>query len=721
MNPIKGILGGVGKTAQSAGQDTARKLLTAVPNPAQMVYSLGLGIGPLIKNIVEASKEKENQKQSKLPADKRPVTQKDQVKSTTAINKQQKLLIQQITLSNKLLKEIKTIQAKQLHSINRQTLMELGETSMINLNIGKGKKKGQLSRGELSADGGVQPQTKLSSMEFPAEAKVAVMGVLGALIAKELWGALPEEIKDELAKTATSIGEVVANAVGSAFKWGIENAPLTTIVASALAVKLSGLWSVMKGAYNLGEWMMKPVAAEAAAKAASKPTIEPPPAVPKPAVPQMPTAPAKDIELYRNRGEVGLQRAGYSAEEISKIKAAANYTPPPVTPSMAPAEVTKAGSVAAEAGTATKTVGALTKVASAVGKIVPIVGAGFSALSAAENYKQGNNILATLDAISAATALGGVAATATGFGAPVGAALLATSVVTGLASSIGGLFVGRKPTEGAKTAGAGTQGPPAGSVAVSDKDRRAIQDKLEKAGIKQGSQQEIMKIIEEVFRSRGYSDVQIKAAQIVAAAESGLDPYAMGDGVNSIGLFQLNRAGGEGKGFSVEQLVDPVFNSTVVADRMNGKRGEKFRNAKTVEEAVMELTREFERPSFTRGGQIIDQTAFQEYATRGARVAGRAVNSTALASASNGVTPSSLTSTASTAGGALANQQDDFSRFATALAGQNVNINIANVVQEALREGGSGGGGSNRPAPSTPRDSNPAFDMRHSALGTNTY
>ena len=51
-----------------------------------------------------------------------------------------------------------------------------------------------------------------------------------------------------------------------------------------------------------------------------------------------------------------------------------------------------------------------------------------------------------------------------------------------------------------------------------------------------------------------------------AWAESGFDPLAAGDSGWSIGLWQCNRRAGLGRGYTVAQLQDPVFNLDVVAN-----------------------------------------------------------------------------------------------------------------------------------------------------------
>lgn len=48
-------------------------------------------------------------------------------------------------------------------------------------------------------------------------------------------------------------------------------------------------------------------------------------------------------------------------------------------------------------------------------------------------------------------------------------------------------------------------------------------------------------------------------------AESRGDPLAIGDAGCSVGLFQLNRCEGQGLGYSVSQLQNPLFNAQIAA------------------------------------------------------------------------------------------------------------------------------------------------------------
>ena len=59
--------------------------------------------------------------------------------------------------------------------------------------------------------------------------------------------------------------------------------------------------------------------------------------------------------------------------------------------------------------------------------------------------------------------------------------------------------------------------------------------------------------------------VPLDLAYTYIAAESGFNPaaHALTDLEDSVGLLQLNRRGGQGEGYSVEQLLDPRFNLRV--------------------------------------------------------------------------------------------------------------------------------------------------------------
>jgi hypothetical protein len=114
-------------------------------------------------------------------------------------------------------------------------------------------------------------------------------------------------------------------------------------------------------------------------------------------------------------------------------------------------------------------------------------------------------------------------------------------------------------------------------------------------------------LIRKKFKAAGFSDVQAEAAVANAWAESKFDPNAHNQrGEDSVGLFQMNRKGGLGKGYSVEQLKDPAFNIDLAIDA--AKKSKAFMKAQTVEDAVAAFVNDVERPA-DKAGEIQKRTA----------------------------------------------------------------------------------------------------------------
>lgn len=114
------------------------------------------------------------------------------------------------------------------------------------------------------------------------------------------------------------------------------------------------------------------------------------------------------------------------------------------------------------------------------------------------------------------------------------------------------------------------------------------------------TKQDMANLIRTRFKEAGFSDVQAEAAVANAIAESGLDPSlkSRGPGEDSWGLFQLNRNGGEGSGYTPEQLQDPETNIKIaIAAMKKPDQGRRFRAATTIPEAVAAFVQDFERPS----------------------------------------------------------------------------------------------------------------------------
>lgn len=109
-------------------------------------------------------------------------------------------------------------------------------------------------------------------------------------------------------------------------------------------------------------------------------------------------------------------------------------------------------------------------------------------------------------------------------------------------------------------------------------------------------QEDMANLIREKFKAAGFSDIQAEAAVANAIAESGLNPNAHNTrGEDSVGLFQMNRDKGLGKGYSVEQLKDP--NTNIDLAIAAAKKSEDFKSSSTINDAVAAFVKDVERPA----------------------------------------------------------------------------------------------------------------------------
>src|SRR4030042_4898035 len=82
----------------------------------------------------------------------------------------------------------------------------------------------------------------------------------------------------------------------------------------------------------------------------------------------------------------------------------------------------------------------------------------------------------------------------------------------------------------------------------------------------------------DVLKSIAYKKLQERgmewfwpALDYIVTRESGWNPQAHNTrGEDSVGLAQMNRAGGMGTGYSVEQLMDPSFNLDLMINHVQG-------------------------------------------------------------------------------------------------------------------------------------------------------
>ncbi len=115
------------------------------------------------------------------------------------------------------------------------------------------------------------------------------------------------------------------------------------------------------------------------------------------------------------------------------------------------------------------------------------------------------------------------------------------------------------------------------------------------SAVPQGSE-DIARMIVSRFAEAGFGEAQQLAALANAIAESGLNPAAVAVPPDaSTGLFQLNRNGGLGTGFTKEQLCDAGINVSIVLREAMKHAG--FAKAASLRDAVAAFVKEIERPA----------------------------------------------------------------------------------------------------------------------------
>lgn len=302
-NLLRGIVQGTTETVQQTAKDVGRKALSTMPSPSNALYNLGLGVGPLIKNIVEASKE--NSANSKPNS---PVSKKEFADVTKASVGQTAELLQLTRTSVSILKDIKTELIKSSKSTARERMRDRRITpARATSSITTRPLTRMIPGVGATPQDGAQSTIKEKVTEGTNTLGLLLKGLFAAGGAIAAWQLLPENTKNELKKSgalfAETIGKDVVEGVGSLLKKAWEaNAPATAL-AGLIVAKMTGVLGLAiglakgaittgRGLYQFGKAMatpnvVGPAAAGAAASTASARaaagSVTGAPAVPPPA------------------------------------------------------------------------------------------------------------------------------------------------------------------------------------------------------------------------------------------------------------------------------------------------------------------------------------------------------------------------------------------------------------------------------------------------------
>lgn len=227
---LKSIAEGTSDTVRNTVSGTARKAMSAVPNPAQSMENLGLGVGTLVRNIREASKK-----------EKRPATEVEQKKGNEQSAKKINHMTVQLAMANSLLKEIRNLQIKQLSAVKGQggrgLAVKPSERRAFAMNNGmRGASVTSLAAAPTIAGGTDKTDNK---KDVPFKLFESIVG-LGAI-----WMLLPKEMKAALGKLAGNIANdlqgVVVEGIGGIIKNAWNNNAIATTVAGLYVAHITGI------------------------------------------------------------------------------------------------------------------------------------------------------------------------------------------------------------------------------------------------------------------------------------------------------------------------------------------------------------------------------------------------------------------------------------------------------------------------------------------------
>ena len=348
------------------------------------------------------------------------------------------------------------------------------------------------------------------------------------------------------------------------------------------------------------------------------------------------------------------------------------------------------------------------------------MGVGASAWGAKENFQAGNNILGTLDTISALTGAAAIGSAVTGFGLPAAAFLGGVSALTGVASGIGGLFVD-KPSA--------TQGPTPAATSSASSPKNLL--------------------------SNSEFDYQ-KYLTLVGQQESS-NNYGIDNGVGFVGRYQFGSEALEQFGFLKKGMTAKygskgsdaaIYHPDAWA---NGLSLQKFLADAGTQDALMQKYTDAHYKALEKAGiikkgmqdQDIARALYTAHAggvggaqrlyqqgqdTADFHIAGAGTRSAdmkmaAMWSGNPNVSPvtnnpSALSATALASAGAttgfdMASSNDAYNQMTKQMFGSTFNIDMSKIINNALADAGGGKGA----GLATYNPGNPILNMAFSAVG----
>lgn len=727
-NILKAITEGTSETVGGAVKTTAKRAMSNVPNPAEAVYNLGLGIGPLLRSIADKAKSK----------DKQPATEKQQKAAAQQDTKHINKMVAQLTLSNSLLKEIRGLHIKQIAALNKQGTVSGGlkgrglvprrERDIQGGSVSAASQMLQGPRGQDQKEEGMGFGTKLAygAVGLFALSKLMNQDLKDAL--GNLAGGLYKELKPVL---VDGISNVISNA------WNTE--PVYTAIAGLFIAHVTGVLGFATkmaqaaiGTYNLSE------------KAASKYKTEPVTGQPSPTSIQ-PKAAKVDPNLAKAQAEYNrlINSADAADRYQAAQKAAAKFGVADVeSVRQAPTEPV------AQTKPTTTAMGRASSFIRGAGWFGTALTLGQGAAeywNASEAEKKGE-----IDRKEAAQRKGGaVGSTGGALAGGVAGGITGGNIGMALGGAIGALFGGVGAVPGAAigrvlgTLAGGYFGSKAGGEGGQIIGSAVGGINADTGRVNAQSTPEAM----------GDSSFDLARYRDLVGQHESTNNYAADNHVGFLGRYQFGAAAleqfgllkpGASKGRD-RGAQSAVYDPSAWAP---GYSLEGFLGSPALQDKVMELYTSAHYNALVKAGVIKSDMSGEDIASRlytaHAGGVGGAVDyfkngksrrdfhfgeaaSTASAaskmkgawssnmattpahSTPSGITPSALSSTSATAGVAFADTQKTLDSLVKVLGGENqAPININQIVTQALRDHGQGGGGAPQPRRNTPNGGNAA-------------
>lgn len=239
-NPLTAVARGAANTVGAGARRAAENVAATIPNPAKMAYNIGLGIGPLIQNIVKEMKDKDKKSGDNV-VKKLEETKKSQEKGQGKVSTEMGKMTAQLSMSNALLKEIRNLQIKQLASAQKQAGGIGGTTNrMIRQSD---------ARVEAASVASIAAPKGTNSDDSGASGIKTLLGLgLGAVALTEVWKMLPDDMKNDVKKGASSMVSGAADMWLSALK----ESPALTLLGTYMLTKMTGLFDLAFGTAKAG-------------------------------------------------------------------------------------------------------------------------------------------------------------------------------------------------------------------------------------------------------------------------------------------------------------------------------------------------------------------------------------------------------------------------------------------------------------------------------------